>query len=148
MFKDYLNSKVINTFATTRSLSFKLNHVVIKSVLIKAWVKGTCRVHNETFLQKDPFSSTTIVGFSYAAEVYWRCQAYEKPTIVVLENGSFCRKVKVLDTVHNFLYFVTIHKRAISSVACASSHKFHPQRYRVYTLTLLSKVRFDTTNVW
>ena len=55
--------------------------------------------------------------------------------------------VKVLDTVHNFLYFVTVHKRAISSVACVSSHKFHPQRYRVYTLTLLSKVRLDTTNV-
>ena len=52
MFKDYLNSKVINTSATIRSSSFKLNHVAIKSVLIKAWVKGTCRIYNETFLKK------------------------------------------------------------------------------------------------
>ena len=85
MFKDYLNSKVINTSATTRSSSFKLNHVVIKSVLIKAWVKGTCRVHNETFLKKEPIFE------HYYSGLFLRCGSLLKMSSV---TGKFPRKLR------------------------------------------------------
>ena len=84
MFKDYLNSKVINTSATIRSSSFKLNHVAIKSVLIKAWVKGTCRIYNETFLKK------RSIFEHYYSGLLIRCGSLLKISSV---TGKFPRKL-------------------------------------------------------